>query len=338
VTLALLLVVSQMTAVAHASQTAASTRPAQATAPAADSKAALQLARNALAAGNRAEAKKLLASVAERSGSVEAMLQLSRLQSEEGDAPGALESLRKARAAAPNSEDVLSAFAQMSLAAGAPVPAIVALDSLTRICPTVPQHRYLLGVALMQAGDMPAAVDALREAERLEPNRPLTLLALGIALNAGQRYADAKPFLTRGLALEPEDVNIVAALAEAEQGLGELDSAAEHAQRVLSKARDHATANLVAGLIAMDQARYVEARAAFERAIAADPQAPRSHYQLSLAFARLGDGAAAAQEVEKYKEALRNLEARVNAIRAATGSLGSAPKGSNSKQPESKEQ
>src|SRR4029453_9819989 len=136
--------------------------------------------------GRRAEAKRLLAWAGARFESVEALLPLSRLKSEDGEAAAALDSLRKARAAAPNSEDVLSAFAQMSLAAGAPVPAIVALDSLTRICPTVPQHRYLLGVALRKAGDMPAAVDALREAERLEPNRPLTLLALGIALNAGQ--------------------------------------------------------------------------------------------------------------------------------------------------------
>ena len=130
-----------------------------------------------------------------------------RLQSEDGDAAGALDSLRRARAAAPNSEGVLSAFAQMSLAAGAPVPAIRALESLTRICPTVAQHHYLLGVALMRAGDMPAAVEALRAADRLEPDRALTLVALGIALNNRQLYADAKPFLARSLALEPENVD-----------------------------------------------------------------------------------------------------------------------------------
>jgi tetratricopeptide (TPR) repeat protein len=266
---------------------------------------------------------------------VEALLQLSRLQSEDGDAAGALESLRKARAAAPNSEDVLSAFAQMSLAAGAPVPAILALDSLTRICPTVAPHHYLLGVALMRAGDMSAAVEALRDAERLDPNRALTLLALGIALNAGQRFADAKPFLARSVALEPEDVNAVAALAEAEQGVGELDAAAAHAQRALSKSPDHATANLVAGLIAMDQARYPEARAALERAVAADPQSPRAHYQLSLACARLGDSAAAAQHVEMYKQTLRDLETRVKALRAATGPLRDASKAPESRPPES---
>ena len=284
----------------------------------ADRKTTLQLAQKELAAGRRAEAKRLLASAADRFESVEALLQLSRLQSEDGEAAGALDSLRKARAAAPNSEAVLSAFAQMSLAAGAPVPAILALESLTRICPSVAQHHYLLGVALMRAGDMPAAVESLRAADRLEPDRALTLVALGITLNNRQLYADAKPFLARSLALEPENVDIIAALAEAEQGLGELDAAATHAQRALSKSPDNATANFVAGLIAMDQSRYADARVAFERAVATDPQSPKAHYQLSLACARLGDGAAAAQHVEMYKQAMREFEARVNALRGAT--------------------
>ena len=86
---------------------------------------------------------------------------------------------------APNSEEVLSAFAQVSLAARTPVSAILTLESLTRIYPSVVQYHYLLGVALMQVGDMPAAVNSLQQAERLEPNRVLTLVALG--LDAEQR-------------------------------------------------------------------------------------------------------------------------------------------------------
>jgi tetratricopeptide (TPR) repeat protein len=309
------------------------TPPRTAVAVPADRAAAVQLAHKELAAGHRPEAKRLLAATAERFGSVEALLQLSRLQSEDGDAPAALESLRKARVAAPNSEAVLSAFAQMSLAANAPVPAILALEALTRLCPSVSAHHYLLGVALMRAGDMPAAVDALRDAERLEPDRSLTLLALGIALNSVQKYGDAKPILERSVALDPESVDAVAALAEAEQGAGEIDAAAAHADRALSKAPNHATANLVAGLIAMDRGRYADARVALERAVAADPGSPRLHYQLSLACARVGDSAASAREVGQYKRALKDLEARVTALRAATGPPRAAAHAAESREP-----
>jgi tetratricopeptide (TPR) repeat protein len=280
---------------------------------------ALQLAQSELTAGRRAEAKRLLATAADRFESVQVLLQLARLQSGDGDAAGALASLRNARGLAPNSEEVLSAFAQVSVAAGAPVPAILALEALTRICPTVAQHHYLLGVALMRAGDMPAAVDALRAAERLEPGRALTLLALGIALNSQKLYAEAKTFLLRSVELEPENLDAVAAVAEAEEGLGELDAADTHARRVLARIAAHATANLVAGLVLMERSRYAEARDALERAVAADPASPKAHYQLSLAYARLGDSASSQRHLERYRQTLREMEKRVSELRGATG-------------------
>lgn len=277
----------------------------------------LKRAQQDLAAGRRVEAKRLLADAAERYRSVQALLLLSRVQSEDGDAAGALASLRKARELAPNSEEVLSAFAQMSLAAGAPVPAAVALEALNRICPGVMQYHYLFGVALLRVGDRLSAVAALQEAEKLEPNRALTLLALGIAHNSLQQYGDAKPVLARAVELDRGNADTLAALAEAEQGLGELDAAANHAQQVLVSRPQHATANLVAGLVAMDRSEFANARAALERAVQADPLSFKAHYQLSLACARLGDEAAASRHLELYRETLRGVQKMVDELKRA---------------------
>jgi tetratricopeptide (TPR) repeat protein len=283
---------------------------------------ALQRAQQELAAGRRAEAKRLLADAAERFRSVQALVALSRLQSEDGDAAGALDSLRKARALAPNSEDVLSAFAQMSIAAGVPVPAAVTLEALTRMFPDVMEYHYLLGVARMRVGEMLNAVAALRAAEQLNPGRPLTLLALGIAHNSLQQYGQAKPVLVRALELDPMSADTQAALAEAEHGLGELDAAATHVGQVLAKAPQHATANLVAGLVAMDRSQYAAARAFFERAVRTDPLMFKAQYQLSLACARLGDEAAASQYLEQYRQTLRGVQKMIEELRAATGPTG----------------
>jgi len=283
---------------------------------------ALKLASVEQAAGNEDLAERQLRSVVERFKSAQALMQLARLQSRQRDPAGALGSLARARALAPNSEDVLSASAQVSLAVRAPVPAILALEPLTRMCPTVAQYPYLLGVALMQAGDMLAAVEPLRQAERLEPGRVLTLVALGLALNGRKLYGEAKPHLLRGLELEPDNVEAVAALAEAEDGLGEVREAEAHAERALARAPAHATANLVMGMVRMKQERYAEARDAFDRAVAADPASPKSHYQLSLAYARLGDDAGAQEQVELYRRKLREIEERVNQLRTATGLSG----------------
>ena len=286
-----------------------------------DRAAALQAASRELDAGRRVEARRLLADAAERFKSVQALLLLSRVQSGDGDAAGALESLRTARAMAPNSEEVLSAFAQMSIAAGAPVPAIVALEALRRMCPSVVQYHYLLGIALLRVGDRLNAVNALQAAEELEPNRAQTLLALGIAHNSLQQYADAKPVLVRALGLDLDNSDAMAALAESEHGLGELEASSRHAQQVLARAPHHATASLVAGLIAMDRAQYQEARTALARAVATDPMLFKAYYQLSLACSRLGDESAARNHLDMYRQRLREAQNRLDDLQRATGPM-----------------
>ena len=278
----------------------------------------VERAESELAAGRRAEAARLFASAAAQQ-SVRALLQLARIQAGDGDRAGALESLRKAATIAPNSEDVLSALAQVALAGRMLLPAVVTLEALTRMCSTVAQYHYLLGVALMQAGDMVAAVDSLEQANRLEPHRSLTLIALGLALNNRKIYADAKSFLVQSLELEPESVEALAALSESEDGLDETDMAEQHAQRVLQKAGDNATANLVMGMVLMKRQRYEEARVALEKAVTADPASPKAYYQLSLAYARLGDEARSREYVDLYKRKLGEMEERVKALRGVTG-------------------
>jgi tetratricopeptide (TPR) repeat protein len=253
-------------------------------------------------------------------GSVRELLQHARAQSSAGNAAGALESLRQARTLAPNSEEVLSAFAQVSLAAHAPLPAIGVLEPLTRICPSVAQYRYLLGVALMQVGDLVAAVEALQQAQRLEPDRELTLVALGLALNGRKLYPDAEPHLRRSLELQPGNIEAMAALAEAQEGIGNLQEAESLARRVLASSDAHATANLILGLVLMKQEHYAAARDALIKAVAANPASSRAHYQLSLAYARLGDPAGSEKHLELYRLKLREMEERSNAVRNRTGS------------------
>jgi tetratricopeptide (TPR) repeat protein len=247
------------------------------------------------------------------------LLQAARVQMKEGNAPAALDSLGAARALAPNSEEVLSAYAQVSLAARRPVLALPALEALTRFCPAVAEYHYLRGVALMQAGDVEAAVESLAEANRLEPDKGLTLTALGLALNNRKQYADAKSFLSRALERDPESVDALAALAEAEEGLGELEAADTQARRALARAGRHATAHLVLGMVSIKKGRYAEARDALLDAAAIDTASPKIHYQLSLAYARLGDADLSKKHLDLYQQKLREMEERVKALRTPGG-------------------
>ncbi len=282
-----------------------------------DRAALLTRANDALQRGNRAEAKQLLATAGGRHGSVRAWLQLARLESEDGRAPEAMRALGAARALAPNAEEVLAAFAELSLRVRAPVQGILALESLTRMYPGEARYAYLLGVGLMTAGDMPAAIDVLRKANAIEPDRPLTLLALGLAFNNQKQFTDARPLLRRALDLDPASLESLAALAEAEAGDGDIGSAERDAGRVLERDRANATANLVLGMVRMAQQRYGEARDALTAASAADPRSPKADYQLSLVYTRMGDQASAERHLDLYRQKLRALEAAIKALHEA---------------------
>jgi tetratricopeptide (TPR) repeat protein len=301
-----------MSAPATSAQTAPPSRKA---APVPDRAVLLKQAADAQQAGDNAQAMRLFQLAGDRYHSVRAYLDLARLQARGKDPSAAMATLTKAREIAPNSEDVLSAYAQLALASKQPMTAVLTLMPLTRMCPSVAQYQYLLGVGLMAIGDMPAAADALDQANRLEPDRALTLLALGLALNNRKLFAEAKTALVRSLELQPDSTEATAALAEAEAGLGDFDSAMTHARQALERAPSNATANLVVGLVALERRTYPAARAALLSANKADPDSPKVLYQLSLVFARLGDDASARRYVELYQEKLRTVEERIKALR-----------------------
>jgi tetratricopeptide (TPR) repeat protein len=292
--------------------------PAQPKVP--DRAALLQQAAAAQKEGRIDEAMRLLRQAGEKHRSVQAFLELARLQTRGRQPADALTTLSKARELAPNSEDVLGAYAQLALAVKQPMPAVLTLQALTRMCPSVAQYHYLLGVGLMAIGDMPGAAEALAEADRREPERALTLLALGLALNNRKQYSEAKAVLARSVDLQPESAEAVAALSEAEAGLGDFDAAARDAQRALDRAPGSVTANLVKGLVLMERREYAAARAALLKAMAGDPESTKIPYQLSLVYARLGDDASSKKYLETYRQNLEEVEERVEMLRAG-GSL-----------------
>lgn len=270
---------------------------------------AVWIAIAAPALGQPAATEAQLRAAVERSDSVRARLQLARLLASGGDAAGALEVLQEALARAGNSEEVLHTYARTALEADAPIPAILALEPLSRMHPTVGEYHYLLGVARLRVADWAGAVDALAQAHEQAPNRALTLVGLGLAHNGQKRFTEAKDALDRALRLDPESVEALAALAEAEEGLGEAEAAEGHAERALARDPSHAGAHAVLGMIRLDQGRYDEARAALERAVALDPGSPKAQYQLSLAYARLGDAEKSAHHLDLYRQALAAYEA-----------------------------
>ena len=279
----------------------------------------IKRAQDAQQAGRQADAVRLFLLAGDKYQSARAYLEAARLQRAAGDHGAAFQTVSKAREIAPNSEDVLSAYAQLALATKQPLPAAFTLLALTRIHPAVSLYHYLLGVALLGMGDLPGASDSLAEANRLEPDRAMTLLAVGLVANNRKMYAEAKAVLSRCLELQPDSLEATAALAEAEAGLGDADAAVRHAQSVLATSASNPTANLVLGLVLMDQRKYPEARDRLLKAMAADPDSSKVAYQLSLVYARMGDDTNARKYLALYQEKLRGFEDKLKILRSGGG-------------------
>ena len=237
----------------------------------------------------------------------------------QGNHSQAAEILNRAKEVAPNSEEVLSDFAENSLAAGDPVGAIQALEPLTRMHPQVAKYPYLLGVAQLQIKEFGPSVDSLQRSLELEPQRALTMMALGITLISQKRFSEAEEVLARSLQIEPEHAEALAVMAEAEEGLGKLEQAEMHANRALALAGPHTGAYYVLGRVRMSQGRFEDARDYFLQAVALTPESPRTHYQLSLAYARLRDPESSKKHLEIYRETRAKDDERIEMLRKRAG-------------------
>ena len=248
--------------------------------------------------------------------SVRALLDQARARASQNDAERAAAALGRAISLAPNSEDVLNAYARFSLSRANPIQAVLALEPLARMHPGEAEYAYLLGVARMQVGEMAEAAEALQGAAALDPGRALTHIALGLALNRVDRFDEAQAALAAALRLEPDNVEALAAMSEAAEGLGMLDEATRLADRTLAVDPDHATALVTVGTASLKEGRFEAAREALVRAVAAEPESIKGHYQLSLALARLGDREGAERHLQLSREAQAAIEQHIERLRA----------------------
>ena len=105
-------------------------------------------------------------------------------------------------------------------------------------------------------------------------------------------------------------------MSEAAEGLGMLAEATRLAERALAVNPDHPTALVMIGTARLKEGRFEEARDALTRAVAAEPDSIKGHYQLSLALARLGDREGAERHLRLSREAQAAIEQHIERLRA----------------------
>ena len=186
-----------------------------------------------------------------------------------------------------------------------------ALATVRRAVQLAPDNfdaNFALGRALYGAGDLNNAIRSFRKAVTLKPKHPQAQFFLATTLEAAGDYAAARESYLELIRIEPDS-------AEGHLGFGVLLTKIEGGKSAraiseLSKAvelkSDLYEARVAFGKALIKAGRSQEAIPQLEAAALLAPGNPEPHYQLGLAYRRLGNTAAAA-----------NAAARVNEINAS---------------------
>ncbi|HEY0174664.1 MAG TPA: tetratricopeptide repeat protein [Pyrinomonadaceae bacterium] len=207
----------------------------------------------------------------------DALVLLAVVLAVRGDGAGALEASAGAAALAPDNFDARLAHGRALYGAGDDLAAARAFRAAASLRPGDPRPLFFLASSLERAGDDAGALAAYRELAAAQPRAPEGHLGLGALL------------VKRGG-------------AEAEEGIGALLRAVE-----IDPGLYEARVTLGRALVA--RGRAAEAVEHLRRAAALAPGNPEPHYQLSLAYRRLGRKEEAAAEsalVKRIHESRRS--------------------------------
>jgi Flp pilus assembly protein TadD len=165
--------------------------------------------------------------------------QLARALQAEDDGPGALAALRRAQTLSPTDVGLVRQQIETALAVFSPQEALRACDRYAVLRPAEPgATAWWRFRVYRQLQDAPRAAAALRAALAAQPDQPEFLLwqaqtLLEQAPDAAQ-VSTAEGLMRRALAHRPNDVQILASLAEVCVRQGRWEEAGTHLRRALS--------------------------------------------------------------------------------------------------------
>ncbi|MBI1796377.1 MAG: glycosyltransferase family 39 protein [Candidatus Eisenbacteria bacterium] len=139
----------------------------------------------------------------------------------------------------------------------------------------------------------------LTDFARLRPNDARVQFESGRMLIRMDRPAEAVPYLTAALRVDPGAPQALEARAAAYFAAGDLEHAADDCEHACSGRDPFAGSLRLLGLIRLAQSRADDAGAAFRRAVEREPANPRLLFELALVERALGDAPRAAEALDR---------------------------------------
>jgi tetratricopeptide (TPR) repeat protein len=170
------------------------------------------------------------------------------------------------------------------------------------------------GIALLDAQQYQASVQAFEHVAALRPNYADAYTNMAVVEISWERYNDAKANLTKALAVLPGDPRALYYRALVERNAGQVGEAITDLQAVLVKYPRSKDALRELGFAYYQRHDYPEARDAYQRIQAIDPDDLGAHYALAILYRRLGNHHEASIESAKFADQKNDPTASVYAL------------------------
>jgi tetratricopeptide (TPR) repeat protein len=216
--------------------------------------------------------------------------------------PEAVDTLKKASAAAPDNADYLYDLTVLLMGLDKAKEAERLLEDAVQRFPRAGKIHAARGIALFMAGRNDEAIRAYEEAIRLEPKAADFHAALGDVLTSTGELARAETAYAEAIRLDPRTAEYH---VKAGKNLLKLQKNAEaeaafHA--ALLRDPQSSEANFQIGKLAAARGDHAAAIRHLEAAVARDGGAAEAWYQLSLSYQRAGQRDKAAAALKRFRE------------------------------------
>ncbi len=188
----------------------------------------------------------------------------------------------------PNEPRYLRAVAQACLATSSPEEAGPYVEALERLEPERPQTLVLRGALEWSRGDMAACATAFAAAEKIAPNDSITQTYLGRLYLRQRRWADAERTFQRVLLLDPDSAEAHYGLSIALPRQDQVEPGIEHALYAIGLRHDFPEAHFQLGAVLSRRGWYDRAVQAFEICLRMRPGFILAHRYLSKIHTHLG--------------------------------------------------
>jgi len=237
--------------------------------------------------------------------------QLAGIALKEGEDRRAGEYMQRAVRVAPNSPDLLYEYAQVCLHNGFSGEAVRSMRRALLLDSNRPEFLYLLGQALMDTPDYHDALPYFKEYVEKRPDDANGEASLGWSLYLEQKFDESKHHFEKAVEMNPNQEDAWYHLGMIAFESGDRERAIEILDRSVQLAPRDARPHLGLGLLYVrSEDTYSVARKELETAAGLDPEEPKTHYQLSQLYTRLGEAELAQKELSVYKTATAKLAKR----------------------------